>query len=75
MADRLHSVTTGGCHKRWLSRASLDRGKAILTNPSAPENLAATPEDLADSALCEIRNLLYRVSGIYQMDFQFSFLV
>jgi chemotaxis protein methyltransferase CheR len=58
-----------------LPRVSLDRGKAILTNPSVLQNQAATAEDLADPALCEIRDLLYRVSGIYQMDFQFSFLV
>jgi chemotaxis protein methyltransferase CheR len=35
----------------------------------------ASPEELADASLVQIRELLYRVSGIYQMDFQFSFLV
>jgi len=70
VADGLHVVI-----HRSVSRASFDGAKAISTNPSVLYNQAATPEDLADPALCEIRDLLYRVSGIYQMDFQFSFLV
>jgi chemotaxis protein methyltransferase CheR len=35
---------------------------------------AASPEDLADPALVKIRDLLYRVSGIYQTDSKFHFL-
>lgn len=35
---------------------------------------AASPEDLADPALVKIRDLLYRVSGIYQTESKFHFL-
>jgi len=70
MADGLLTTARPQCH----ARLSMD-SHVISGHPLVLPNQPATPEELADPALGEIRNLLYRVSGIYQMDFQFSFLV
>jgi chemotaxis protein methyltransferase CheR len=47
--------------------------RTFLNTEVLPEKVP-TPEDLADPALVKIRDLLYRVSGIYQTESKFNLL-
>jgi chemotaxis protein methyltransferase CheR len=65
------AYSPGVCSEVWARVGAVRRTPLVTAVP--PEKTPAT-EDLADPALVNIRDLLYRVSGIYQTESKFHLL-